>query len=166
MANHLFCHTMTPAKKIAVKKLLVPVLLAPLLSLSGCRQPEIPEYQALENLSFGKIGMKETVVSADLKYYNPNGYPLPFRSANLAISVNDKPVGTTVLDTLIRIPKRDTFYIPVQMKVNMKQLLGNALTLLMNDELDIKVTGTVRVGRSGIMMNLPVNYQGKQKIEW
>ncbi|KYP14255.1 LEA type 2 family protein [Flavihumibacter sp. CACIAM 22H1] len=135
-------------------------------SLTSCKQPEIPEYQALENFSIGKMGIKETVVSADLKYYNPNNYELQFRRADLAISVNDKPVGNTVLDTLIRIPKKDTFYIPVQMKVNLKQLMGNALTLLMNDELDLKVTGTVRLGRSGFFMNLPVNYSGKQKMKW
>ncbi len=141
------------------------VLLSSLL-IGGCRQPEIPEYQAFENFSIGKVGMKETVVSADLKYYNPNNYELQFRKADLAISINNKPVGTTVLDTLIRIPKKDTFYVPVQMKVNMKQLLGNALTLLMNDELDVKVNGTIRLGRKGLYMNLPVNYQGKQKMEW
>ena len=141
------------------------VLLA-LLGLTACRQPEIPEYQALENFSLGKIGMNETVVSADLKYYNPNNYELQFRRADMAIAINNKPVGNTVLDTLIRIPKKDTFYVPVQMKVNMKQLLGNAFSLLLNNELDIKVNGTIRMGRSGFFMNLPVNYEGKQKIDW
>ena len=141
------------------------VLLA-LLGTTACRQPEIPEYQALENFSLGKIGMNETVVSADLKYYNPNNYELQFRRADLAIAINNKPVGNTVLDTLIRIPKKDTFYVPVQMKVNMKQLLGNAFSLLLNNELDIKVNGTIRMGRSGFFMNLPVNYEGKQKIDW
>lgn len=157
---------MIPTIKSTVKKLGIAFVALPLFSIISCRQPEIPEYQALENFRFGKIGMKETVVSADLKYYNPNGYALQFRRADLAISVNDRPVGTTILDTLIHIPKKDTFYIPVQMKVNLKQLMGNALTLLMNDELDIKVNGTIRMGRSGFFMNLPVNYQGKQKIEW
>ncbi|MCU0386194.1 MAG: LEA type 2 family protein [Flavihumibacter sp.] len=157
---------MLPTIKTSVKSPLIAFLLLSFLSITGCRQPEIPEYQALENFSLGKIGMKETVVSADLKYYNPNNYELQFRRADLEIAINDRPVGNTVLDTLIRIPKKDTFYVPVQMKVNMKQLLGNALTLLMNDELDIKVNGTIRMGRSGFFMNIPVNYQGKQKIEW
>jgi LEA14-like dessication related protein len=157
---------MIPAIKTGVKSPLMVFLILSFLSMMACRQPEIPEYQALENFSLGKIGMKETVVSADLKYYNPNNYELQFRRADLAIAINDRPVGNTILDTLIRIPKKDTFYVPVQMKVNMKQVLGNALTLLMKDELDIKVNGTIRMGRSGFFMNIPVNYQGKQKIEW
>lgn len=148
------------------KSLLMAAIALTCWTMSSCKQPEIPEYQALENFNIGRMGMKETVVSADLKYYNPNNYELQFRRADLAISVNDRPVGNTVLDTLIWIPKKDTFYIPVQMKVNLKQLMGNALTLIMDDELDIKVNGTVRLGRSGFFMNLPVNYQGKQKINW
>lgn len=157
---------MIPLLKTAGKSPLMSLLLLSLLGLGACRQPEIPEYQALENFSLGKIGMNETVVSADLKYYNPNNYELQFRRADLAIAINNKPVGNTVLDTLIRIPKKDTFYVPVQMKVNMKQLLGNAFSLLLNNELDIKVNGTIRMGRSGFFMNLPVNYEGKQKIDW
>jgi LEA14-like dessication related protein len=157
---------MIPLKKSGGKSPLMSLVLFSLLGITACRQPEIPEYQALENFSLGKIGMNETVVSADLKYYNPNNYELQFRRADLAIAINNKPVGNTVLDTLIRIPKKDTFYVPVQMKVNMKQLLGNAFSLLLNNELDIKVNGTIRMGRSGFFMNLPVNYEGKQKIDW
>lgn len=151
---------------MGVKSPLIAFLILTLLGMTACRQPEIPKYQALENFSLGKIGMNETVVSADLKYYNPNNYDLQFRRADLAIAINNRAVGNTILDTLIRIPKKDTFYVPVQMKVNMKQLLGNALSLLMNNELDIKVNGTIRMGRSGFFMNIPVNYQGKQKIDW
>jgi LEA14-like dessication related protein len=157
---------MIPFIKSGGKSPLLSLVLLALLGFTACRQPEIPEYQALENFSLGKIGMNETVVSADLKYYNPNNYELQFRRADLAIAINNKPVGNTVLDTLIRIPKKDTFYVPVQMKVNMKQLLGNAFSLLLNNELDIKVNGTIRMGRSGFFMNLPVNYEGKQKIDW
>lgn len=157
---------MIPFIKSGDKSPLLSLVLLALLGFTACRQPEIPEYQALENFSLGKIGMNETVVSADLKYYNPNNYELQFRRADLAIAINNKPVGNTVLDTLIRIPKKDTFYVPVQMKVNMKQLLGNAFSLLLNNELDIKVNGTIRMGRSGFFMNLPVNYEGKQKIDW
>jgi len=133
---------------------------------ASCKQPEIPEYQAFENFTIGKIGLSETVVSADLKYYNPNSYALKLKHADLDVSINHQPVGKSVLDTLITIPKKDTFYLPVSMKVNVKQLFNNALSLLLNNEIDVKVTGTVKLGKSGVYFNMPVNYSGKQKIEW
>lgn len=144
----------------------MPVMVLCLWMLSACSQPQIPEYQAFENFRLSKIAMNETVVSADLKYFNPNEYELQFRRADLDISLNNKFVGKTVLDTLIRIPKRDTFYVPVQMKVNLKQLFSNAFSLLLNNEMEVKVNGTIRIGRSGFFMNMPVNYTGKQEIDW
>ncbi|MBC6489909.1 hypothetical protein BC349_02945 [Flavihumibacter stibioxidans] len=134
--------------------------------LAACKQPQIPEYQAFENFRLSKIGMNETVVSADLKYFNPNEYELQFKRADLDISLNDKYVGKTVLDTLIRIPGRDTFYVPVQMKVNLKQLFSNAFSMLLTNEMEVKVNGVIRIGRSGFFMNMPVNYSGKQGIDW
>ena len=137
-----------------------------LLSLASCKQPQIPEYQAFENFTISKFGISESVVSADLKYYNPNSYALDLKHAELDVAINDRPVGKSILDSLITIPRQDTFYLPVKMKVNMKQLFNNALSLLLNNEIDVKVTGTVKLGKSGVFFNMPVNYAGKQKIEW
>lgn len=142
------------------------ILALSFLGLASCSQPLIPEYQAFENFRLSKIAMNETVVSADLKYFNPNEYDLQFKRADLDITLNDKFVGKTILDTLIRVPKRDTFYVPVQMKVNLKQLFSNAFSLLLNNEMEVKVNGTIRIGRSGFFMNMPVNYTGKQEIDW
>lgn len=142
------------------------LLLSILILMASCSQPKIPEYQAFENFQISKINLGESVVSADLKYYNPNPYPLQLKHADLAIRLDDKPVGTTVLDTLIIIPKQDTFYLPVKMKVNMKQLLSNALSMLLSDGIEVKVDGTVKMGRSGIFFNMPVHYTGRQEIKW
>jgi hypothetical protein len=52
------------------------------------------------------------------------------------------------------------------MKVDMKQLFTNALSLLVNNEIDVKVNGTIRLGKSGVYFSMPVNYAGKQTIDW
>lgn len=139
---------------------------APLAFLGACKQPQIPEYQAFENFRINKVGLGESVVSADIKYYNPNHFALQLRGAELDVSINNRYVGRTVLDTLVTIPKLDTFYLPMQMKVDMKQLVSNALSLLINSEIDVKVNGKVKMGKSGVYFNVPVNYQGKQEIDW
>ena len=138
----------------------------PILVMAGCRQPEIPEYQAFENFRINSVGLKESVVSADLKYYNPNDFALQLKGADLGVTLNDKAVGRSILDTLITIPRKDTFLLPVKMKVDMKQLFNNALALLVNSEIDVKVNGTVKLGKSGVFFNMPVNYSGKQQVQW
>jgi LEA14-like dessication related protein len=69
-----------------------------------------------------------------------------------------------LLDTLILIPKKDTFSIPVVMEVEMKNLFPNAFSLLTKTEIDLRIEGTVKVGKGGVFLNVPVKYQGKQKI--
>jgi LEA14-like dessication related protein len=150
----------------SLKSLLMGLYTLGVLASAGCKQPKIPEYQALENFNISKINLSQAVVSADLKYYNPNAYALSFKHADLDIAINGKSVGKTVLDTLINIPRLDTFYLPVKMDLNMKQLFNNALSLLLNNEVSVKVTGTVKLGKSGLYFNMPVNYEGKQKLDW
>ncbi|KIC90136.1 hypothetical protein HY58_12300 [Flavihumibacter sp. ZG627] len=157
---------MIKQKRTRLKWLKLIMLALPILVMVGCRQPQIPEYQAFENFRINSMGLKESVVSADLKYYNPNDFALQLKGADLGVTLNDKAVGRSVLDTLIIIPRKDTFLLPVKMKVDMKQLFNNALALLMNSEIDVKVNGTVKLGKSGVFFNMPVNYSGKQQVQW
>jgi LEA14-like dessication related protein len=133
--------------------------------LAGCSRPEAPVYQSIENFRLQNPGLSESVVSADVRYYNPNSYSLRFKKAELSVYVNQHFVGKSVLDTLIMIPARDTFSIPVSMKLHMKDVLSNALELFLLREADIKLDGFARLGRSGIFINVPIHYEGKQKID-
>ncbi|MBS1565981.1 MAG: LEA type 2 family protein [Bacteroidetes bacterium] len=134
--------------------------------LTGCSRPEAPVFQSLANLELKDPGMKESTVSADVRYYNPNGYPLKFKKGELSVYINDHFVGKSELDTLIVIPARDTFSIPVSMKLKMQDLLSNTLGLLLTHELGIKLEGYARLGRSGIFINVPIHYEGRQKVEF
>ncbi len=132
--------------------------------MSSCGKPEIPEYVAFENFNMEKMDWNESVVSADLKYYNPNKYSLKLSKADINIYLENQYVGNTILDTLINIPKLDTFYVPVKIKVDSKSILNNALNILFNHEITFRLQGTARFGRSGVFMSMPVFYEGKQKI--
>ena len=143
----------------------VPAALFVTVLLGGCSRPEAPVFQSLENFRLQNPGLSESVVSADVKYYNPNDYTLRFRRAELSVFVNNHFVGKSVLDTLIEIPKRDTFYIPVSMKLNMKDVFSNALEVLLTHEAGIKLEGFARLGKSGIFINVPIHYEGRQKID-
>ena len=131
----------------------------------GCKKPKDLEYVDLENLHISKAGLSESIVGGDIKYYNPNSFNLQLKKANVDIYINDKYVGHSDLDTLIHIPAKDTFYIPITMKLNLGDLLKNALQLFLNPEVKLKIEGTARVGKSGIYKNFPVNYEGKERID-
>jgi LEA14-like dessication related protein len=140
------------------------LLVLPAIFLWQSCTPKTPEFINVQNFKVHQLGLKESVVSADLKYYNPNSFGLQFRKAEADVFVNGVKSGRTELDSFILIPKKDTFYLPVEMLVNMKDLFPNVLDIFLNQELLIKIEGTVYLRKEGINFSVPIRYEGKQKI--
>ena len=165
----IFFSPTLPSLKPVIMKYSLPVCLWALALVAllqpGCKRPEAPIYQSIEHFRLENPGWTESVVSADVKYYNPNTFALRFKRAELSVSINKHFVGKSVLDTLIDIPGRDTFYIPVSMKLNMRDVFSNAVEVLLLHEADIKLDGFARLGKSGIYINVPIHYEGKQRID-
>lgn len=129
----------------------------------GCRKPVALQYLELQNLKMESLGMGQSVILADVKFFNPNPYTLQLKRAEMDVSVNNTYVGHSKLDTLMQIPKKDTFLVPVKMNVDMKSLLANSLGALLGNEVEVKMNGQARIGKAGIFFNFPISYQGKQK---
>jgi len=136
-----------------------------LVLLPACSRPIAPEYRSIENLRVSSLGVGESAISADLKYYNPNNFSLKLKYGETNVYLNNKLLGKTILDTLTVIPARDSFLIPVSMKVDMKQVYSNALDILLTKEVTIKLDGFAKMGKGGIFFNLPIQYEGRQKLD-
>jgi len=151
-----------------MKKIVLPLLALlciGLFLLPGCSRPIAPEYRSIENLKVNSLGVGESAISADLKYFNPNNFSLKLKYGETDVYLNNRFLGKTILDTMTVIPARDSFLIPVSMKVDMKQVYANALDILLSNEVMIKLDGFAKMGKGGIFFNLPIKYEGKQKID-
>jgi LEA14-like dessication related protein len=133
---------------------------------AGCVQPRSLQYMDIQNFKIKNLGISQSVVSADLKYMNPNNFKMQLKRAEMDIYINKRYMGKSVLDTIIDIPKRDSFLLPVSMKVDMAKLLANAVDLLLLHEADVKLEGSVKLGKAGIYKNFPIRYEGKQKVDF
>lgn len=142
------------------------MVLMALLACSGssCSRPRAPQYLGYQNFRMVKAGLKNNVLATDIKLYNPNGYPLQLKSASLDVYFNNSFLGHSSLDTLLVLPARDTAYVPLQLQVNTKDILNQALKVYLNPDVQIKITGTAKAGRSGFFVNVPINYEGVQRI--
>jgi LEA14-like dessication related protein len=141
------------------------ILSACLFGLSFCGKPKEPDYIDFQNLQLSKAGLNQSVIKFDLRYFNPNNFRMQLKEAQVDVYFNDKFVGHSVLDSTIQIPKKDTFLIPVAMEVQLKNVLSNAAQLLLNPDVMVKLTGNARLGKGGIFVNVPINYEGKQRID-
>ena len=136
------------------------------LGLAGCAKPTSLDYLGIDKVKIISLGLQESTVGADVRYYNPNKYKLTMKRAEVDVYVNDLYIGKTVLDTTVYIPKKDTFQLPVVLTIDMKKVGLGMLQTLSNDSVLVRLEGNAKVGRSGIFINYPIHYQGKQKLQF
>ena len=131
---------------------------------TGCRQPEAPEYFGFQDLQVSRTTGSLTNLSTTLKFYNPNPYALKLLRAELDVSLNGKHAGHSVLDSTILIPKKDTFFVPVSLQVDLRSIFSNALAVLLEKQATISLDGHVKVKRGAFVFNRPFHYDGKQDL--
>lgn len=135
------------------------------ITITSCRQIVAPEYVGVENIQLQSKGFTNTTLSADVRLYNPNKSNLTFKSGSLNIFVDDRLLGHTELDSTIYINRLDTFSIPIAVKLDVKNVLGNALSIGLKDSVLMRLEGKVKVGRSGVFITRPVNYERREKLD-
>lgn len=143
-------------------KLLLFVLA--LAGMTGCRQPEAPEYYGFQDLHIGRGEGQQATLGTTLKFYNPNPFSLQLKGAEMDVMLNGRPAGHSVLDSTVLIPKKDTFYVPVTMQLNLQGLLGNALQIFLEKQVTVTLDGRVRLKRGAIPFSRPFHYEGKEDL--
>jgi LEA14-like dessication related protein len=141
------------------------ILLILLLLTISCGKPKSLQYLNVQNFNIVSLEMGNSVISADVKFYNPNDFRMKLKRAEMDISVNNKFIGRSILDTLMTIPKNDSFYVPVRLNVNMKTLITTSVGSLFSNEVDLKMDGKARLGKGIFFFNFPFSYQGKQQFK-
>jgi LEA14-like dessication related protein len=146
-----------------MKKISYFITLVILVS-SACHAPKDLIYVGVQNFNIGKAGLKQTVLSMDVQLYNPNNYRLKLKHADMDLFINNNRLGKINLNGKIPVPHLDTFLLPVTLDVDIAHALPNMLQLAFNSEVNVKLSGSVRAGRHGIFITVPVSYEGKQDI--
>lgn len=142
--------------------LLVGVVIATLVS---CAKPKDLEYVDFRNLKVLKWGFKESTVGMDIEFYNPNRSKLQLKKADVDVYINNTYLGKSTLDSLVRIPARDTFLLPVTMRVETGGALTNILRIVSDSSVLIRMEGNATFGKGGIFLNYPIKYEGQQRIK-
>ncbi|MEO8567858.1 MAG: LEA type 2 family protein [Ginsengibacter sp.] len=142
-----------------MKKLLVSCMAFMFVS---CTSPKALEYKTYHNFSIQKLGFNKSTISLDLEYYNPNSFGLQLKNTDLDIFINGERFGHSSSDTLINIPRRNTFVLPIKFDVDMQNIFKNAMNTLLGKEVAVKLTGKLKIGKGNVFMSLPLNYESKE----
>jgi LEA14-like dessication related protein len=146
-----------------MKQFLIFALL--LLLFCGCSKPVSPKYLGYEDFRVERFGLKNNVLSTRVKLYNPNSYALKLKSASIDVYLNDDFLGHTAIDTLIVLPGKDTTFVPLQLTATAKDLLSNTVKIWLNPDVKVNIKGSAKAGRGSVFINVPIDYEGRQRIE-
>lgn len=133
--------------------------------MTSCRTPKDLEFREFNNLSLEKLGFAGANLTVDLVYYNPNNFGLELNRTDLDVYLDSTYLGHSSQDIQVAIPKRDIFTVPLKIEIDMKNLLKNGLTSLLRKEVNVRVTGKVKVGKGGVFKSFTVDYQTVQRID-
>ena len=131
----------------------------------SCKSLKEPDFKEIENIRLGSLGFNESTLYMDLHYFNPNKFKLKLKYAAGDAWVDDKLLGHFIIDTLIKIPARGDFRLPVTLQMSMKTLLQNSATLMSSKEVTLRVEGNAKLGKGAIFINYPILYEGRQQVD-
>lgn len=139
-------------------------LYIPLIFLStACAPPQALQYHQVKHFRITHLDLSQPEVGLDIQFYNPNSFNMELKDADIDVFVNNTYLGKARMLQHAAVPALDTFLLPVGLSADLKQLLPNALQLLSNQEVEVRISGFVSAGR-GLFVKVPVNYTGKQKL--
>lgn len=146
-----------------MKKIFILFFLFLILFIS-CKKLQSLDYRGMKNFKIEKLGFDYSTVSMDLVYFNPNNFGIDLKHVDCDVYLDNRYAGKYLLDTTMHINKKTEFCLPSKMNVDMKGLLKNSFDLLMNKEVLVTLKGTTKVGKAGIYINFPVNYEGRFQV--
>ena len=157
----IYLHKKIMKMKLLFLSILLTCIIILFNSCGGIKDLEFKEYK---NFKLEKAGFSKSTISVDLVYYNPNTFGLELKKTDLDIYINDNFLGHSVQEVQVNIPKKQQFTLPLKIDVDMKNILKNSLTTLLNKEVTIKATGKIKVGKANLYKTLPFEYSTKQEI--
>lgn len=136
--------------------------LVPVLVIMACSPPRALEYKTYHNFAIRSLGFNKTTISLDLEYFNPNNFGMQLKNTDLDIFINGNLLGHSSSDSLIQIPRKGTFILPVKFDVDMQNAFKNAWYTLMGKEVTVRLKGKIKAGKGNVFMVFPVTYETKE----
>lgn len=141
------------------------IVFAMIIFFSSCKPPQGFDYRDVKNIKIEKIGFNQSLLSFELVYFNPNNYGVDLKHVDCDIYIDNNYLGKFLLDTTMHIDKKAEFILPSKMNVDMQRIYKNAFNVLFSKEVLITAKGNTRLGKAGIYINVPFNYESRHKVD-
>lgn len=137
------------------------------LLLFGCQKPD-------EDIVLRQVkdvvadASSDPMLTAEAVFYNPNDASGKLKGIAVDIFVNGKKAGSIDKDYKIKIPAKSEFSVPLEVKLNMKELgtVETLLGVLGAKKFDVRYQGNLKLSYHGLPLKVPVDYTSEVKIRF
>lgn len=144
---------------------LLALLCCILVMASSCITPKPLEYRGVDGFRIETLTLGESKVALGVRLFNPNSYGLQLKGGNIGIYLNNNFVGSSSVEQRTVVPGGNEFILPLGITANLRELLGNALQLLMNPKVNVRLKGNIKAGKGGVFVNVPIDWVTEQSIQ-
>lgn len=141
------------------------VVVVCLAAWDSCSKPEPVSFAGYRNVRLSNQGFSTGIINMEIAFYNPNSFPMKIRDAKMKLSIDHQPFGNITQDSERVMPPRDTFLMPVSIKINLVDLLARVLDMPGHDSVTLEATGNCKVGRKGVFVSLPLHYHSREVLK-
>lgn len=148
-------------------KVLISTLVLGLMILASCQSGSIkePEYRDIRDIRLIKVGVLQTTAGVDLIYYNPNNFGVQLNEVRGDVYIDNSYLGRFGIEEKVQVERRSEFVVPAIIKVDMIGAIKNQREIYKKKEALVRIEGTARVKKAGMIVNVPIRYEGMQNIE-
>jgi len=144
---------------------ILSALLGGAIFAASCAKPQDLEFIDIQNIRMIKLGLSESQIGIDVRLYNPNNQRVNLKDAAAKVYVNTAFLGDTRMDTTIPVPRRDTFAVPLVVNIQSMTALSKIAQSLSDSLVNIKVEGSVKMGKAGVFRSFPIDYNESRRVE-
>lgn len=130
----------------------------------SCAKPKDLEFVDIQNIRMVNLGLKESKVGLDVRFFNPNKQRVSLKDADAKLYVNSTYLGDTQMDTMIDVPRQDTFAVPLILNIKSMAVVSKLMQSLSDSTVNIKVEGNVKMGKAGVFKSFPIEYNKVQNV--
>lgn len=132
--------------------------------LPSCQSFKIPEFVSYDHLNIEKFGFKTTMISANLNYFNSNSTGVILNKTDIDIYINNSLLGHSSQNFQLKVKSKSNFTIPIKVEIDMKNLLKNTFSSLLNKQVTMRIVGKIKVRKGYFYKTFPIDYSTKQEL--
>ena len=138
-----------------------------IMLLAGCKRPK--EDIVLRQIKDIVVdATSDPMLKANAIFYNPNSMRGKLRRINVDIFVNGKKAASVNQDLKTIIPANNEFSVPIEVKLNIKELgfMDTLLGMIGGKKFEVRYEGSLKLSYHGFPINVPVNYKDEVRVRF